>query len=377
MKKLLALCICLSFGLSLSGCVPGDIVDQFVSVGDASTEDPAPDKPRVYMDEVHGILQDFTGNQLTVLDDEESYVFDVSQATLECEGGMITGDEISVIYEGQLNNTDTSSVKALKVVDEYHKKTQLEDQKIYGYLQRLTANTITVRLKNGNVITFPTTGCEQYFQNGVQSGTVVCIHYKGQITDTASDSSVLNGKHLKVLSIADIEPLVMPSPTPTPVPSEEDLYRNLQMHAMIQNVNLNVLQVAVQGANTVLNLDMTGIPCYFKGGLAPESSVTIVYDGEFNGTTTEGISIVSITGDDPENSHERNISSTVSGEIIASTANTITIQTPDGAVVTCSTTNARNASTGGLLTGSSVKITFNPASSRQSNIYTCLKIEDV
>lgn len=377
MKKLLALCICLSFGLSLSGCVPGDIVDRFVSVGDASTEDPAPDKPRVYMDEVHGILQDFTGNQLTVLDDEESYVFDVSQATLECEGGMITGDEISVIYEGQLNNTDTSSVKALKVVDEYHKKTQLEDQKIYGYLQRLTANTITVRLKNGNVITFPTTGCEQYFQKGVQSGTAVCIHYKGQITDTASDSSVLNGKHLKVLSIADIEPLVMPSPTPTPVPSEEDPYRNLQMHAMIQNVNLNVLQVAVQGANTVLNLDMTGIPCYFKGGLAPESSVTIVYDGEFNGTTTEGISIVSITGDDPENSHERNISSTVSGEIIASTANTITIQTPDGAVVTCSTTNARNASTGGLLTGSSVKITFNPASSRQSNIYTCLKIEDV
>lgn len=34
---------------------------------------------------------------------------------------MITGDEISVIYEGQLSNKDTSTVKALKVVDDFHK----------------------------------------------------------------------------------------------------------------------------------------------------------------------------------------------------------------------------------------------------------------
>lgn len=40
---------------------------------------------------------------------------------------MITGDEISVIYEGQLSNTDTSTVKALKVVDEFHKKNKLKN----------------------------------------------------------------------------------------------------------------------------------------------------------------------------------------------------------------------------------------------------------
>ena len=42
---------------------------------------------------------------------------------MECEDGMITGDEISVIYEGQLASERCQhSVKALKVVDDFHKK---------------------------------------------------------------------------------------------------------------------------------------------------------------------------------------------------------------------------------------------------------------
>lgn len=74
--------------------------------------------------------------------------------------------------------------------------------------------------------------------------------------------------------------------------------------------------------------------------------------------------------------NEREIGFSVTGEITASTANTITLLTTDGISVTCRTDGADNTSTGGLLTGSSVKVTFNPADSRESNIYTCLKIED-
>ena len=64
----------------------------------------------------------FSGSQLILNTDSASYVFNVSNATLECKGGMITGDEISIIYEGQLSGTDTGSVHVLKVVDEFHKK---------------------------------------------------------------------------------------------------------------------------------------------------------------------------------------------------------------------------------------------------------------
>ena len=148
------------------------------------------------------------------------------------------------------------------------------------------------------------------------------------------------------------------------------------MQAVIQNVNLNTLQVTIQGTRTALNLDMSAIPCYFKGGAAPGSHITVTYTGEFNGTTLEGISILGITGQNPDVIKESHLSFTVSGEILGSTANTVTIQTPDGAIITCNISGAQNSSTGGLLSGSSIRITFNPAASRQSNIYTCLKIED-
>ena len=104
---------------SLSGCTAGDMITSYTSISDQSettlqntSETP---KQRVYMDEIKGTLKDFTGATLTMESQEQTYVFDLSEATLECEDGMITGDEISVIYEGQLSNKDTSTVKALKV----------------------------------------------------------------------------------------------------------------------------------------------------------------------------------------------------------------------------------------------------------------------
>ena len=114
MKRLFIACICTVFAASLSGCAPGDVIDRFVSKEDSEAQVPSPDSQRVYMDEIHGVLKDFTGNQLTLANGEDIYVFDVSQAELECEGGMITGDEISVIYEGRLEGTDTGTVRPLK-----------------------------------------------------------------------------------------------------------------------------------------------------------------------------------------------------------------------------------------------------------------------
>ena len=126
MKKLLAACVCAGLSLSMTGCSLGTVLEQFTSTGDTSvreltsltdTTTVTESKDRVYMDELYGTLQDFSGSQLILNTDSASYVFNVSNATLECKGGMITGDEISIIYEGQLSGTDTSSVHVLKVVD--------------------------------------------------------------------------------------------------------------------------------------------------------------------------------------------------------------------------------------------------------------------
>lgn len=382
MKKLLAVCICLGVAFTMTGCNLGNIVDRFISTGDAPAPDISAEKPRVYMDELSGRLQDFTGSQLTVKAEETIYVFDVSQATLECEDGMITGDEVSVIYEGQLTDTDTSTVKALKVVDEFHKKNRLKERTAHGQVQGLTANTITIKAKSGKTATYPITGTEQYYQNGIKAGGWVYLHFKGKFPDTNSDNPmVLNASHLKVLSISDIDPIIIPEPTPTPTPAEENPQENTekQLRAVIQEMNMNTLQLLPDGGDTSVKLDLSAVPVYFKGGAAPGSYVNVIYTGELpeeGPQTLEGLTILAVTGDDPDTLDNRHVSSTVTGDILGTTANTVTIQTYDGAVVTCRTDNATDASTSGLGIGSSIRITFHPAVSKESNIYTALRIDD-
>ena len=144
MKKLITIGIACLLSLSLSGCSLGSVIDRFTASDDAAIQDINPESTRVYMDEIPGELQNFTGNQITLLSDEESYTFDISQATLECSNGMLAGDAVSVVYEGQLDSTNTGAVHALKVVDDYHQMTTLEDQAFRGQVQVLTANCITV-----------------------------------------------------------------------------------------------------------------------------------------------------------------------------------------------------------------------------------------
>ena len=379
MKNVVKIILLSGLALSISACTPSDVLNNYVDQSENSPEDtisPVP-KQRVYMDEVTGTLQDFTGSSLTMKNEDRTYIFDISEATLECKEGMITGDEISVIYEGQLADNDVNSVKALKVVDEFHKKEQLEIRKAYGKIQSLTPNTITIKTKKGKTATYPITGTEQYYQNGIHTGNWVYIHFKGQFTPTDS-TKVLNASHLKVLSISDIDPLKLPDPTPTPDPvqSTDETTKEKQFHATIQNLSDNQLTVCPSSSDTSLTIDMSQIPCYFKGGAAPGSYVNVTYTGDFQETSLDQIQVIAVTGDDPDSLGTRNLSYTVSGVITGHTANTVTISTADGASVTCFTEGIRNTSTSGMESGASICITFDPVTSKTSNIYTSVKIED-
>lgn len=124
--------------------------------------------------------------------------------------------------------TDTSTVQTLKVVDEFHRKSKLKKRTAHGQVLSLTANTITLKSKKGKTATYPITGTEQYYQNGIKEGDWVYLRFKGKFPDTSQDSSAsLNASHLKVLSISDLETIVIPDPTPTPPPIRRKLPRRL------------------------------------------------------------------------------------------------------------------------------------------------------
>ena len=123
-------------------------------------------------------------------------------------------------------------------------------------------------------------------------------------------------------------------------------------------------------------MDLSQIPSYFKGGTAPGSYVTITCTGQFQGNSLDGVTVTAVTGDDPDSLGSREITGSVSGTIIGHTANTVTLQTGDGATITCFTEGAKDISTSNMESGAGICITFDPTKSKNSNIYTSIKIQD-
>ena len=386
MKKLSAACMILGLSLFVGGCSNDQIDDHIISlqdkISDATSSDPtsreASDsslEERVYMDEITGTLQNFDGTNMTISSDGETYVFDVSRTRLECKYGVVFSDQVSVIYQGQLSGTDISTISPIKVTDKYHNETPLENRTLKGKVKKLNSNSLVIVTEKGNTVTFPVTGVRQYYKKGIKAGRWVYVHFRGKfINETIVGDKQYDGSFTKVISVSDTDPLKVPAATPTPSPAPKKKEQHLR--AKIVSVSTSTMTVVPQTTGSELTVPLTSVPVYFKGGMVPGSYVNIIYTGKFNGESTNGMKIRGITGEDPDTLSIRNISSTVTGTILGTTANTVLIQTYDGVKILCSRENVQDLSTSGMEEGADLRVTFNPAKSRTSNIYTCIKFED-
>ena len=386
MKKLSAACMILGLSLFVGGCSNDQIDDHIISlqdkISDATSSDPtsreasdSSQEERVYMDEITGTLQNFDGTNLTISSDGETYVFDVSRTRLECKYGVVFSDQVSVIYQGQLSGTDISTISPIKVTDKYHNETPLENRTLKGKVKKLTSNALVIVTEKGNTVTFPVTGVRQYYKKGIKAGRWVYVHFRGKfINETIVGDKQYDGSFTKVISVSDTDPLKVPAATPTPSPAPKKKEQHLR--AKIVSVSTSTMTVIPQTTGSELTVPITSVPVYFKGGMAPGSYVNIIYTGKFNGESTNGMKIRGITGEDPDTLSIRNISSTVTGTILGTTANTVLIQTYDGVKILCSRENVQDLSTSVMEEGADLRVTFNPAKSRTSNIYTCIKFED-
>ena len=386
MKKLSAACMILGLSLFAGGCSIDHVDDHIISLQDkisnATSSDSASQETldssqeeRVYMDEITGTLQNFDGTNLTISSDGETYVFDVSNTRLECKYGVVFSDQVSIIYQGQLSGTDISTISPIKVTDKYHNETPLENRTLKGKVKKLTSNALVIVTEKGNTVTFPVTGVRQYYKKGIKAGRWVYVHFRGKfINETIVGDKQYDGSFTKVISVSDTDPLKVPAATPTPSPAPKKKEQHLR--AKIVSVSTSTMTVVPQTTGSELTVPLTSVPVYFKGGMVPGSYVNIIYTGKFNGESTNGMKIRGITGEDPDTLSIRNISSTVTGTILGTTANTVLIQTYDGVKILCSRENVQDLSTSGMEEGADLRVTFNPAKSRTSNIYTCIKFED-
>lgn len=103
-KKLLLLITCLMLGLF--GCGENDAQESEEAELDAVSSS------------MDGILTEYTGSQLSIeTEDGGTLTFkDCSSAKIQCKNGIIPGNEVTLVYVGGIDGTDTSNVKIRKII---------------------------------------------------------------------------------------------------------------------------------------------------------------------------------------------------------------------------------------------------------------------
>ena len=401
-KKLIFLIVCAITSTLFAGCSAESVAERYLPHPEKEDAETAEVKERVYMDKVTGVLLDFDGTSVTVSDSENTYTFDASEATLECASGMIAGDEVSVIYEGVREGTDTSNVKVLKVVDELHTKKPLEEQTLHGTLVGLTANTVTFRDDSGRTYLFSSAGSRQYYAGGIAKDLPVYIHYLGRLPEADPESAVPSEAPLvKVVSISDADPFAAPNLSKiipqVAVPEEEvpeetasvavdggeavpaeaaavpqktkaadkPLTAYDKVRGKLQSEELGTIYFVPSGASEAVSLDLTGIPAYFPGGTAAGADVSFYYYGERGDSSSlAGVSVLFAAGEDPADIRPDKVSSYVSGTVVGHTADTVTVRTADNARITVRTKEASSYEP-----GTEATLPVNPALTGNSDIY--------
>ena len=379
MKKTLAVSLCLFLTLGLSGCGLEQIKEKYIEETE-TTPTPSPEpKERVYMDQFTGKVQDFDGQNLVLSSDGSSYFFDASKASVETSHGLIAGDEVTVIYEGKLSGPNAVNVKALKVVDDLHKESSLEEQVIEGTLTRITQNSLSFTDTGGRNIVCSCPGASQYYRNGLREGIHIYVRYLGNIPDVDPGARLtLQAPLIRVRSISDTDPVPAPPSLSSSVKvreegSSEYTVRTESGRGHIRSLENNILQVIPNGASEAVPVDLSKAECWFDGGFCSGTGVDLQYSGESTAGDFKDAVIYRAIGDDPDGLKTKQILYYVSGKIVGMTANTITLKTADNMSVIMQSEGVPN-SAGDLLYGRSVRVLFDPAASRDSNILASIRI---
>ena len=335
----------LALTLLLCGCTPGKILEQVTGSNDDGggtshsqggitqvAADPTPQAERTYMDEYKGRLVSFDGSTLSVQNQEgEILDFDVSGASLECNRGILGNDEVSIIYEGKPEEGDYTSLKILKVLDDLHKREPLKEYVIKGTLMQLTSWSATIRTAAGETLTLPCIGRTQYFSQGLILDMPIYVHCIGELPAQGDSSH----PPILVKTISDQDPMKGPgTPAPTQPPEVTDPYTQVQtLNLVLEGIEGSLLKYKVPGMETILSLDLNGIPTFLTGGALPGTKAKAYYTGTFNGMDMNGIQVVEIRAQKvPEESRSGGM--LVSGTVVGSTADTMTLICKDGTYFT-------------------------------------------
>ena len=176
--KILGILLCVLLAVSFTACAKTDSAQQ----GASSTGS------------VDGVLKSYASGTLVVTrNDGSELAFDLSKATVSCTN-MLSGDKVTILYDGTIEGTDTSGVTVTEIKDKG--SAAPKEQTMVGTVRNLTQHSLTLKEPDGTEYSFNTAGARQAYKNGIENGNWVQVKYVGEINGTDATG-------VRVLEIVD------------------------------------------------------------------------------------------------------------------------------------------------------------------------------
>ena len=153
-----------------------------------STKEEAATEDAVEEDYFYGFVSDVTDQVLTVSDDEGNEVkFDFSEAELTGADAIGVGDEVEVVFEGQMAE-DVTKAKSVDIITsaaelEEEEEEAGEDEVVSGTVEKADDKTLTLTTEDGTY-TFNSIIAQKVTEAGIKEGVEAEITYYGDLEDT-------------------------------------------------------------------------------------------------------------------------------------------------------------------------------------------------
>lgn len=120
-------------------------------------------------------------------EDGKDLIFGKEDAETDLENGLVIGNSVIIEYTGEIDGTNASETKVLKISDH-----AAESMTITGEVLDGSMNTIMIKIEDGKELTFDTVDAETDYKDGLLIGNSVAIEYTGEINGTdVSGATVL------------------------------------------------------------------------------------------------------------------------------------------------------------------------------------------
>lgn len=257
-----------------------------------------------------GLVKSSAQNSLTIQTERgKELTFDTTGADIQLASGIQTGSNVTVVYKGKIQDTDTSSAKVLMIqelaagetpVTEGELMTEAEEADpnagagtIGGSIEDVNMNRLVILADDGNSYYFSMYGVDTSLVNGLKLDNYVTVEYDGDIygPDLVSATAVY-----------DMDPTSAEARAITgPTPSGEHSYVNGVLDDCTlgtvtittddgEQLTFNIEDATVAYANGIAEGNYITLECEpMEGGIdAATAKVLAVYD--YSETTGSAVS---------------------------------------------------------------------------------------